>query len=69
MHELSTYRIEVRGRIDERDINARSPHRTTLVRTGPQSTHFTICADQSGLIGMIRHLHDRGLVILSLTRE
>ena len=36
MHELSTYRIEVRGRIDERDINARSPHRTTLVRTGPR---------------------------------
>ena len=60
MHELSTYHIEVRGQIDESDLNARSPRRATLVRTDPGSTHFAICADQSGLIGMIRHLHDRG---------
>jgi hypothetical protein len=69
MHELCTYRIEVRGPVDERDLNARSPLQATVVQADRSATLFTIHADQSSLIGLIRHLHGRGFVLLSLTRE
>jgi hypothetical protein len=75
MHDISTYQIEVRGQVDESDLNASSPLQMTVVRVDADekdpnaATLFTICADQSGLIGLIRHLHGRGLVLLSVSRE
>ena len=69
MPEFSTYCIEVRGQIAEDDLNTMSPLETTVVRADPGATLFTIRTDQSGLIGLIRHLHGRGLVLLSLTCE
>ena len=75
MHESCIYQIEVRGQVDESDLNAMGPLQTTVVRADADeelpnaATLFTIYADQSGLIGLIRHLHGRGLVLLSLTRE
>jgi hypothetical protein len=29
----------------------------------------TVCTDQSGLVGVIRHLHRQGFVLLSVTRK
>ena len=75
MHELCIYRIKVRGQVDERDLNAMSPLRITMVQTDVGEEHpyaatlFTIHADQSGLIGLMRHLHGRRLVLLSVNRE
>jgi hypothetical protein len=69
MHEPSIYRIKVRGQVAESDLNAMSPLHTTVVRVDPAATLFTICADQSALIGLLRHLHGRGLVLLSVIRE
>ena len=69
MHELWTYRIEVQGPVDERDVNTRSPFRTTVLRVDRSATLLAVDADQSGLIGLLRHLHGRGFVLLSLTRE
>jgi hypothetical protein len=69
MHDIYTYHIEVLGQVDENDLNASSPLQTTVVRVDPTATQFTICADQSGLIGLIRHLHGRGFVLLSVTCE
>jgi hypothetical protein len=75
MHDMSTYQIEVRGLADENDLNASSPLQMTVVRVDADGEHpnaatlFTICADQSGLIGLIRHLHGRGFVLLSVCRE
>jgi hypothetical protein len=69
MHEPCIYRIEVRGHVDERDLNARSPLQAKVARAEPGSTLFTIHADQSALIGLIRHLHGRGFVLLSLIRD
>jgi hypothetical protein len=74
MDKLCTYRIEVRGQVNEEDLNAMSPLHMTVVRLGvlgegPHgSTIFTIHADQSGLIGLLRHLHARGFVFLSVGR-
>ena len=75
MNEPCTYRIKVRGQVDESDLNAMSPLQITMVPAHADEEHphaatlFTIHADQSGLIGLIRHLHGRGLVLLPLTPE
>ena len=69
MHDAHIYRIKVQGQVDERDLNAMSPLRARLVQVEPTATLFAIHADQSGLIGLIRHLHGRGLVLLSIDRE
>jgi hypothetical protein len=75
MHEPCIYQIEVRGQVDESDLKAMSPLQTTMVRADADEEHpnaatlFTIHADQSGLIGLIRHLHGRGLVLLSVGRK
>jgi hypothetical protein len=69
MHDICTYKIEVRGQVDENAFNATSPLQITVVQMDSAATLLTICADQSGLIGLIRHLHQQGFVILSVDRE
>ena len=69
MHEIYTYQIEVQDQVDENDLNALSPLLTKLLRADPAATRFTVRTDQSGLVGLMRHLHGRGLVLLSVTRE
>jgi hypothetical protein len=69
MQEICIYRIEVRGYVEENDLNTMSPFKMTVVRADTGATLFTIRADQSGLIGVLRHLHGRGFVLLSVTRE
>lgn len=69
MHDVSAYQIKVRGRIDENDVNATSPVQMTVVHQDPDCTLFSVHADQSGLVGLIRHLHGRGLLLLSMHRK
>jgi hypothetical protein len=69
MHASCNHEIEVRGQVDESDLNAMSPLQMTVVRVDTTATLFRIGADQSGLIGLMRHLHGRGLVLLSVSRE
>jgi len=67
MHELYTYQIEVRGRIDENTFNAGSPTRVKVVEAGTATSLLQAYADQSGLIGLIRHVHQQGYQLLSVT--
>ena len=69
MDDSCTYHIEVQGQVDENDLNAMSPLRMTVVRMEEAATLFTTRADQSALIGLIRYLHGRGFVLLSVYRE
>ena len=69
MHELRTYQIELRGQVDEKDLNIMSPLEMALVRVDTAATLFRIRTDQSGLIGLVRHLHSRGFVLFSIIRE
>ena len=69
MNDICTYLIQLHGQVNESDLNAMSPIQMTVVWADTASTLFTICADQSGLIGLIRHLHGRGFVLLSVYRE
>lgn len=69
MHDICIYHIKVRGQMDENVFNAATPLQITVVQVDSATTLFTTSADQSGLIGLIRHLHQQGFVILSLYRE
>jgi hypothetical protein len=69
MDDICTYQIEVRESMDEDAFNATSPTRITLLRSNQAATLLVIDTDQSGLIGLIRHLHHQGFVLLSLCRE
>ncbi len=69
MDDICTYQIKVRGQVDENELNATSPIQMTAVRMDTVLTLFTICTDQSGLIGLMRHLHGRGVVFLSVNCE
>jgi hypothetical protein len=69
MQDICTYQIEVRGQVDESAFNVTSPLQMTVVRMNPATTLLTTHTDQSGLIGLIRHLHGHGFMLLSVTRE
>lgn len=69
MDDVCTYHIEIQGRVTEQDLNTMSPLRVTVERARPASMRFAVSADQSGLIGLLRHLHGRGLVLFSVHRD
>jgi hypothetical protein len=69
MQDIYSYHVKVRGPVDEQAFNAASPLQMTVVEAGPAATLFKIHTDQSGLIGLIRHLHRQGFVLLSVYRE
>ena len=69
MQGVFTYRIEVRDPVDEGELNSISPLKMAVVRANEAVTVLTICSDQAGLIGVIRHLHRRGFILLSITCE
>jgi hypothetical protein len=69
MNDICTYLIQLRDQVNENDLNAMSPIQMTVVRVDTAATLFTVCTDQSGLIGLIRHLHGRGFVLLSVNCE
>ena len=68
MQELCSYHFEIHGQLKEKDFNAMSPYRITEVCVTPFCTQFTIFADQSGLVGFVRHLHQQGFLLLSIQR-
>ena len=69
MSDRRTYLIRLEGQADEGEINATSPVRVEVVRAGEEGTVLRACADQSGLVGPIRHLHGVGFAIEGVGRE
>ena len=69
MDDICTYLIRLRGQMDEDELNALSPLQMRVERVDPAATLLTVCTDQSGLIGLTRHLHGLGFVFLSVMRE
>jgi hypothetical protein len=66
MQDIWIYQIEVLGQVDEIDLNAISLLEIKIEQVNPTSTQFTVCTDQSGLIGLMRYLHNLGFVFLSV---
>lgn len=69
MQELCAYCIEIHDQLEEKTFNSMSPYRITDVRAGPDTTLFTVFTDQSGLVGLVRYLHQQGYVLLSIHRK
>jgi hypothetical protein len=69
MNDICTYLIQLREQVNEGEINATSPIQMTVIQMDAAATLLSICTDQSGLIGLMRHLHNRGFVFLSIQRE
>jgi hypothetical protein len=69
MKDICTYRIQLRGQVDEGEVNAMSPLEMTVKQVNTAATLVAVPTDQSGLIGLLRHLHSRGFVLLSVYRE
>jgi hypothetical protein len=68
MDDIGLYRIELRGQVDVDDLNALSPVQLKVERMDMAVTLFSVCTDQSGLVGLVRHLHGLGFVFLSVRR-
>lgn len=67
MQEIFEYRIEVQGQIDQSTFNGTSPLQVQVVKADETATLMTVQADQSGLVGLLRHLHHQGFVLLSFS--
>ncbi len=68
MEDVNTYHIRVRGPVDQEDLNAGSPLRLMVAESGPDAALLTFSADQAGMVGLIRHLHGLGYVLLAIVR-
>lgn len=66
MDAVRDYQICLAGGLEDAGRLADGPLQTAVLRADERSTVIAVRADQSGLIGMLRHLHGRGLVILSV---
>jgi hypothetical protein len=69
MQESFTYHIKLQDTVDEEAFNASSPFYVKVAQTDEETTTFILHTDQSGLIGLIRHIHYQGFVILALARK
>ena len=69
MNDICVYLIQLRGQVAEDEINAMSPLQMTVTRAVATSTLLAVSTDQSGLIGLMRHLHGLGFVFLSVQRK
>jgi hypothetical protein len=66
--EEGAYLIELAGILHEADINPASPYDLKRTGVGTTATTFSLVSDQAGLIGLLRYLHGRGLVLQSVQR-
>lgn len=66
---MNLYIIRLRGQVDVNDLNPLSPHPMSIVRMDPTSTLIRIATDQSGMLGILRNLHNLGLTLLSVVGE
>lgn len=71
MHLQNTYiyQIEVEGSINEEIFNTASPIQIEVENIQHSITLITVYTDQSGIIGLLRHLHRLGFVVIALNRK
>jgi menaquinone-dependent protoporphyrinogen oxidase len=69
MDDVCTYQIQVRGRVDLADLNAGSPVQMQAAGAEATATRLAVETDQSGLIGLIRHLNGRGVLITAVNSD
>ncbi len=66
---IRTYTLTLHGELDADFASAFCPPKTIFVRDGKTLWLANLRLDQSGLIGLLRQLHNLGCVILSIESE
>jgi hypothetical protein len=66
---MYTYQVRVENGFDAEAFNATGPLQIVSARREAASTLLRIHTDQSGLIGVLRSLHQQGYVLLSVSRD
>lgn len=63
------YRLKILGPLDDDFVTSYCPEGTMLSVEGDLSLLDRICADQSAVIGLLRHLHNMGCTIVEMTSD
>jgi hypothetical protein len=66
MEDVCFYQILIRGKVDESDLNINSPLILNVQPSGDACSLLSARTDQAGLVGLIRHLHGQGFILLSI---
>lgn len=67
--DLPSYRIRLRDPVDEEFVATYCPAGTQLSCEGDVICLCNIRADQSGILGLVRHLHNLGCTIVALDSQ
>ena len=67
MDDIRTYQIQISGQVAESEIASFCPPGWKIEPDGKWSM-LTVQTDQSGLVGLIRHLHGLGLELITISR-
>lgn len=65
-NDVRNYTIQIHGCVEVEDIHASSPFPFAIEQNEGIHTTITLQTDQSGIIGMIRHLHGLGLTLICI---
>jgi hypothetical protein len=65
--DVRIYTIQIQGRVEESDVHLASPLPFAMEQAEGTQTTITLQTDQSGLIGLIRHLHGLGLMFICIS--
>ena len=65
--EIHTYTLTVAGKLETDFPAAFCPPETTLVQEGETLVLSNLQVDQSGLLGILRSLHNFGCLLISLS--
>lgn len=66
MNETCTYLIQLRGQVDEGEVNTMNPFPLMMEWCDTNATLFTTATDQLGLIRLMRQLHKQGFIFLAM---
>jgi hypothetical protein len=69
MEDFAAYQIRIRGQVEADDLNTASPLQLTVQHADQNVTIITVHTDQAGVIGLMRHLHGLGFLLLSVMRD
>ena len=69
MTHVSVYHLQIRGSVDASEINVMSPVQLEQEWTNTAVTQFAVQTDQSGLLGLMRYLHNRGFIFNNIFCE
>jgi hypothetical protein len=68
MQNITIYHIKLRGKVEAKAFVTTSPVHVRVAHAEQDATLLAANVDQSGLIGLLRYLHQQGYVLLCVTR-